>query len=110
MSIWEYSWVECPDRPHRPPEGPCEDISVCYKCGVPSYVMRPEGETYYVHDDDCCLPERHESYCQPGGTGHPIAPVIRGYWPGEFGEPTVAEAIAAQALAREGNSTGHEGD
>lgn len=34
-----------------------------------------------THLPDCSLPPRHESFCQPGGAGHPAAPQVRGYWP-----------------------------
>lgn len=71
----------CPDGPHRAPEGPNEDVSQCTTCWGLSYALRPAGETYGDHLPDCSLPLRHESYCQPGGTGHPTGPVIRGYWP-----------------------------
>lgn len=71
----------CPDAPHRGPEGPNEDIHQCPTCLAPSHRMRPEGQTYGLHLPDCSLPERHPSYCQPGGDGHPPAPLIRGYWP-----------------------------
>lgn len=72
---------ECPLGPHRPPQGPNEDIGVCGTCWSPTWRLRPEGETYGVHLPDCSLPVRHESYCQPGGSGHPPAAKIRGYWP-----------------------------
>jgi hypothetical protein len=80
---WTFPWArtpidECPNRPHRGPEGPNEDISQCGFCGLPSYAMRPWGETFGEHLDDCSLPVWHESYCQPGGSGHPPAKVIRG--------------------------------
>lgn len=71
----------CPDSPHRRPQGPNEDMAVCPTCGSPSHEMRPEGETYGLHDPDCSLSVRHESWCVGGGSGHPPAPVIRGYWP-----------------------------
>lgn len=73
---------ECPDGPHRLPAGPNEDIAQCRRCWSPTWELRPEGETYGWHLADCSLPLRHESYCQPGGVGHPPAAVIRGYWPG----------------------------
>lgn len=68
--------------PHRFPEGPNEDVSVCPTCWSPTYELRPDGETYGDHLQDCSLPRRHQSYCQPGGAGHPRAATIRGYWPG----------------------------
>lgn len=67
--------------PHRGPEGPNEDLSMCRTCGSPTYALLPDGETYGDHLPDCSLPRRHESYCQPGGAGHQAAPKIRGYWP-----------------------------
>lgn len=71
----------CPRGPHRGPQGPNEDLSQCAACWAPSWELRPPGETYGTHLPDCSLPARHESYCQPGGAGHPAAPRIRGYWP-----------------------------
>lgn len=68
-------------REHRGPEGPNEDIGMC-ECGRMTWELRPEGQTYGKHLADCSLPPRHQSYCKPGGEGHPEAPVIRGYWPG----------------------------
>lgn len=73
--------AECPDAPHRPPQGPNEDVAQCGRCWGLSHAMRPDGETYGHHLPDCRLPRRHESYCEPGGSGHPPAAVIRGYWP-----------------------------
>lgn len=70
--------VPCPDKPHRGPEGPNEDIGQCQKCGSPCYRMRPAGEEFGGHAPDCSLPQRHESYCQPGGDGHPAPEVMRG--------------------------------
>lgn len=75
--------IDAPCRgTHRPPEGPNEDMDQCPRCGSLSHTMRPVGETYGWHLKDCSLPERHESSCQPGGAGHPDAPLIRGFWPG----------------------------
>lgn len=74
------NYYSCPASPHRGPEGPNEDLSVCQICGSISYEMRPEGETYGDHLADCSLDIKHESYCKPGGAGHPRAPTIRGYW------------------------------
>lgn len=68
----------CPDAPHRGPEGPNEDIGQCWTCGSLSFNMRPPGETFGEHLDDCSLPERHERACQPGGSGHPPSRKIRG--------------------------------
>ena len=69
---------ECPDRPHRGPEGPNEDLGQCWKCGSLSHSMRPEGEEFGGHIKDCSLPQRHESYCKPGGQGHPEPKLRRG--------------------------------
>lgn len=68
----------CPDGPHRGPEGPNEDIGLCTKCGSPHRKMRPADEEFGRHAADCSLPRRHESYCEPGGSGHPPAAVLRG--------------------------------
>lgn len=69
---------ECPDGPHRGPEGPNEDLSQCPRCLMPSWGWRPEGEEFGGHIEDCSLPRRHESYCVPGGAGHPDPTVRRG--------------------------------
>jgi hypothetical protein len=81
--VW-WPWVRlkpgevCPDADrHRPPQGPNEDTGQC-SCGTMSFAMRPWGETFGTHLDDCSLPIDHESYCQPGGSGHPPARKIRG--------------------------------
>lgn len=74
-------WEPCAEQ-HRGPEGPNEDLAQCRKCGSISWVMRPENETIGFHDPDCSLDVRHSSYCKGGGSGHPPADVIRGYWPG----------------------------
>lgn len=72
----------CPDGPHRPPQGPNEEVSMCSRCWGLSWEMRPEGETYGEHLPDCAHKDpRHTGYCIPGGAGHPRAAVIRGYWP-----------------------------
>lgn len=63
---------------HRGPEGPNEDLAQCWHCGDISFSMRPWGETFGHHLDDCSLPIDHESYCQPGGPGHPVAKKVRG--------------------------------
>lgn len=75
-----YSYDNCPNGPHRYPQGPNEDLATCPLCWSISYEMRPVGETYGEHIADCSLDIHHESYCKPGGGGHPKAPVIRGYW------------------------------
>jgi hypothetical protein len=69
---------DCPDGPHRGPEGPNEDIAACWRCGMPSWVMRPDGEEFGGHIADCSLPRRHEGYCVGGGKGHPTPKVMRG--------------------------------
>lgn len=68
----------CPGAPHRGPQGPNEDIAQCAGCGWVSYSKRPPNETFGHHLADCSLPVGHESYCKPGGNGHPDADVIRG--------------------------------
>ncbi len=70
--------ADCPNGPHRGPQGPNEDLSVCLTCWSPSWEMRPEGETFGHHLPNCSLPLRHESYCLPGGSGHPAGSHIRG--------------------------------
>lgn len=82
LPSYTYRREDCPNRPHRAPEGPNEDMGNCPECGALSWELRPEGETYGDHRADCALPLRHPSYCVPGGNGHPRAPKIRGYWPG----------------------------
>lgn len=69
---------ECPDAPHRGPQGPNEDMSQCHRCLSLSWRLRPEGETFGHHLDDCSLPLRHEGYCVGGGDGHPVAEKVRG--------------------------------
>jgi len=81
MSKWPlHTPDECPAAPHRGPEGPNEDLSQCPLCLSPSYEKRPRGETYGRHLGDCALPIDHESYCKPGGVGHPNSTTVRGYW------------------------------
>ena len=69
---------DCPMAPHRLPEGPNEDVAQCGWCMSPMHVMRKWGETFGNHIPDCSLPIWHESYCKPGGEGHPVAPTVRG--------------------------------
>lgn len=72
----------CPDRDkHRWPIGPCEDIAQCPHCLMPTFRLRPLGETYGFHGRDCSLPEVHEGECVGGGSGHEPKH-IRGYWKG----------------------------
>lgn len=71
-----------PCSEHRQPEGPNEDIGWCSKCQRPVGVLRPQGETYGLHADDCSLPNRHRGRCVGGGDGHPPAELIRGWWSG----------------------------
>lgn len=70
--------TNCPRRPHRGPEGPNEDLSQCPLCWTISWQFRPVGETFGEHLPDCSLPYWHESFCEPGGNGHPPARKIRG--------------------------------
>lgn len=81
MKIGEFasSPQDCPNGPHRGPEGPCEDLAQCLSCWSPSHNMRPPGECFGEHAVDCSLPERHESHCIGGGAGHPKAAVLRGW-------------------------------
>jgi hypothetical protein len=76
--LFPFAGRECPDGPHRGPEGPNEDIGQCGKCGSGTFRMRPPGETFGTHADDCSLPIDHQSFCAPGGSGHPKAERIRG--------------------------------
>lgn len=78
FSFFKFSPADCPHAPHRGPEGPNEDLAQCFACGMPSYSMRPWGETIGHHLPDCALPVWHPSFCEPGGDGHPPAPKIRG--------------------------------
>lgn len=73
--------AECPDAPHRGPQGPNEDLGTCGKCWSLSHWTRPANEEFGGHLEDCSLPRRHESYCQPGGNGHPQPEILRGYMP-----------------------------
>lgn len=70
-------------REHRWPAGPNEDIGVCPECWTPIGVLRPEGESFGWHTDDCSLPLRHPGECEGAGAGHVLPPgtKIRGYWP-----------------------------
>lgn len=91
-----FGWVpmdECP-KDHSRRHGPCTDTGQCSGCGFPVPSMRPDGETYGLHADDCASPERHWGPCEPGGTGH--APgKVRGYWPGMDEEVARARALHA---------------
>lgn len=81
-----FNQTGCPDwDDHRGPEGPCEDLGQCSKCGSITFSLRPEGETIGFHAEDCSLPIRHERDCVGGGIGHPPG-IIRGYWPGMDGD------------------------
>lgn len=71
----------CTNPAHGLKHGPCTDLRQCVGCGCPIPSMRPPGETYGFHEDDCASPERHYGPCEPGGDGHPVGHV-RGYWPG----------------------------
>lgn len=70
---------ECPDlADHRGPQGPNEDLAQCPRCLRITWAKRPSNETFGLHASDCSLPVDHDSYCEPGGTGHAQAAVIRG--------------------------------
>lgn len=69
---------ECPEGPHRGPQGPNEDIAQCGRCLSISHSLRPASETFGYHLADCSLPVRHEGYCVGGGSGHEPAATIRG--------------------------------
>lgn len=73
------SQADC-TREHREPQGPNEDIASCTSCWGITFTLRPEGETFGLHADDCSLPVRHEGYCVGGGEGHPPAEHIRGFF------------------------------
>lgn len=77
-SLFPFWGQECPDGAHHGPEGPNEDVAQCILCGGVTHWLRPEGETWGDHLADCSLELRHEGQCQPGGSGHPRAAVIRG--------------------------------
>lgn len=61
--------AEC-SQLHRGPQGPNEDLAQCSACWCPTFALRPDGQSFGWHLDDCALPLRHEGYCQPGGPGH----------------------------------------
>lgn len=69
---------QCPNGPHRGPQGPNEDLSQCPLCLMPSFALRPDGETFGQHLPDCSLPRRHHGFCVGGGTGHPRSKQERG--------------------------------
>ena len=94
MSIMRPTPEDC-KREHRAPAGPNEDIGMC-ACGMPTYSRRSPDETIGLHADDCSLPRLHLGYCEPGGTGHPVASVVRGFWPN-------MEADVAAARERHGS-------
>lgn len=72
---------DCPEGPHRGPQGPNEDLAQCPRCWSPSFASRPHGEEYGGHLPDCSLPRDHASYCVGGGSGHPAPDVVRGFCP-----------------------------
>ena len=83
MALWYTSQMDrdrddCPDGPHRGPEGPNEDLMQCRRCWGLSHSKRPAGEEFGGHLPDCSLPRDHESYCVGGGNGHPAPRVVRG--------------------------------
>jgi hypothetical protein len=82
----EFRWdpispLDCTED-HPEIAGPNMDMGQCGQCWTPIGVMRPEGETYGWHADDCALPLRHPGYCEHGGSGHlvPAGEKIRGYF------------------------------
>ena len=104
---------QCPGGPHRGPEGPNEDIAMCFACGSPSWSLRPENEQIGLHAADCSLPRRHEGYCVGGGDGHPPTEVVRGWWRGMDADVAAERARftpAPQPPARDGGSRPHEHD
>ena len=80
--FFKYTMSECPEGPHRGPEGPNEDLAQCRLCGSPTWCLRPENEQFGLHLDDCSLPQRHEGACVGGGRGHAPVEVVRGWWSG----------------------------
>lgn len=87
---WPFDLQEkdCPE-PHPSLDGPCMDLGQCASCLSPIGVMRPAGETFGFHAEDCSLPERHEGHCADGGIGH-RPDKVRGYWPGMDADITTA--------------------
>ena len=82
----EFRWnpvnpLDCTED-HPPIAGPNMDMGQCGQCWMPVGVMRPEGETFGWHVDDCALPLRHPGLCAHGGEGHaiPEGVRIRGYF------------------------------
>ncbi len=51
------------------PQGPNEDIGMCAH-GYPIGVLRPYGESFGWHADDCSLSMYHRGFCVGGGKGH----------------------------------------
>ena len=49
------SMADC-DEDHSGPQGVNEDIGSCPKCWGPVGVLRPDGESFGWHLDDCSLP------------------------------------------------------
>lgn len=94
---WPSEPEDCARLGHGRRHGPCTDVGQCGGCGSPVPAMRPAGETYGFHADDCASEERHYGPCEPGGDGHPVGQV-RGYWPG-------MEDDIEQARARHGTFT-----
>jgi len=84
--------ADCPNGPHREPQGPNEDLAQCRTCWSITWAMRPEGEQHGLHADDCSLPIRHTGYCAGGGDGHAPVATVRGWW----GRTTEADIAAAR--------------
>lgn len=74
----QYKPEDCPEKPHRGPQGPNEDLSQCRLCWSLSHAKRPVGEEWGGHTQDCSLPQSHSSFCQGGGRGHPLPQKMRG--------------------------------
>lgn len=68
----------CPYGPHRGPQGPNEDLAQCFHCGTISHRMRPWGDTFCGHLDECGLPIWHASLCAPAELPHPTSTAALG--------------------------------
>jgi len=72
VKAWFDGEAECPRETHPEVAGPNMDIGQCQYCGMPMGVMRPTGESFGWHIEDCSLPFGHTGHCVPGGEGHEI--------------------------------------
>lgn len=70
MEAWAKGEIDCPKVDHPRVAGPNMDIGQCHFCGMPEGVMRPMGESFGWHLDDCSLDFAHPDVCEPGGEGH----------------------------------------